>query len=633
MQPPRHVAAVRHALIPAAGRGARLDRPGTPKPLTTIGGVPLIVRLLKQLESAGVEESLVVIGYEAPVMSRALTHHPELARAPALLHERGWEAGMGTSLLSARGRIDGPFVLAMADHVFDDRLVARMVGQQVAPDEIVLLADTHLGQLFDVENAVKLTLAGDQVTAIGRELSRFDAVDTGLFVCGSALFDALERARQRRPDADLLDAVALMAEAGRARVVYTDGLAWDDIDTPAAAIHCEMRLRRAQRVSAVKVPSVPGRRPNASRYSFETGAPTTTELVVGRGLASDPERLNLGIPPESASSPLFVFTDTTVNRLYGDRVVGALEAQGYPVHRIVLPDGEQAKTLPSFAGLVERVLAEGIDEHSILVSLGGGAVCNVCGFVASTLYRGIGLIHVPTTLMAQCDAAISHKQALNGARGKNLVGSYYAPIRVVVDVDFLATLEDWMIPDGLAEAVKHAIGQDRAYYDRLLAYDGDIRDPEFLEYVVKKNIELKCSIMKTDPKEHHDGMVLQYGHNVGHAVEYLSGYELSHGESVAIGMMVSARVSRLLGGARDELVAQHERLLGKYGLPTHIPAEMRISDIMEALRYDKKFVSEGVRMGLVGELGTMWAVGGEYAIPVGEDVLVPALEASMAGAA
>jgi 3-dehydroquinate synthase len=275
------------------------------------------------------------------------------------------------------------------------------------------------------------------------------------------------------------------------------------------------------------------------------------------------------------------------------------------------------------------VLEKGIDERSVLVSLGGGAVCNVCGFIASTLYRGVGLIHVPTTLMAQCDASISHKQALNGRRGKNLVGAYYAPIRIVVDVNFLATLEDWLIPDGLAEVLKHALGQDKAYLDELFAYDGDIRAPEFLERVIKRNIELKCELMAVDPKEHAAGMVLQYGHNVGHAVEYLSGYELSHGEAIAIGMMVSARTARLLGGCDDEMVELHRKLIAKYQLPTMIPATMRMSDILDALRYDKKYLSEGVRMALLSGPGELWQVKGDYAIPVSEDVLTAAIEATM----
>ncbi len=623
---------VRRALIPAAGRGARLDRPATPKPLVAVGGVPLIVRVLSQLERAGVEETTVVVGYEAPMLVRALTHRPGLQRPPTLITEPAWEEGLVTTLLAARGRIAEPFLIAMSDHVFDDRLIARMACANVGPDEVVALVDTRTNDVFDLESAVKVSLRDGRITAIGRNLTTFDAVDAGLFLCGPAIFQVLERAQQKHAHAELFDAMALLAAAGKARAIVTDDLPWDDVDTPAALVHTEMRLRREKRVSQVKAASRPRvETPTASHYAFQTGEPAPTELVVSRGIASDPAKLDLGIPDESASSPLFVFTDTTVNRLYGDRFVGALEAQGYAVHRVVMPDGEEAKTLPHFATLVERVLGAGIDERSILISLGGGAVCNVCGFVASTLYRGVGLIHVPTTLMAQCDAAISHKQALNGARGKNLVGSYYAPLRVVVDVEFLASLDKRLIPDGLAEALKHAIGMDRAYYDWLLRYDGDPRDPAFLEAVVKKNIKLKCELMKDDPHEHKAGMVLQYGHNVGHAVEYLSGYELTHGEAVAVGMMVAARVSKLMGGAQGDLVGDHERLLQKYALPTRIPARLRTQDIVEALRYDKKYLAEGVRMALVSRIGELWHVDGEYAMPVSDDVIIPALEATMEG--
>ena len=188
---------------------------------------------------------------------------------------------------------------------------------------------------------------------------------------------------------------------------------------------------------------------------------------------------------------------------------------------------------------------------------------------------------------------------------------------------------DWLIPDGLAEVVKHALGQDAQYLKDLLAYQGDHRDPDFLEWVVKRNIELKCELMAVDPKEHAAGMVLQYGHNVGHAVEYLSSYDLSHGEAVAIGMMVAARIARMLGGCDDEVVELHRQVIAKYNLPTTIPATMRIPDIIDAMRYDKKFLTEGVRMALVATPGALWQVEGDYAIPVPDDVLIPALEATM----
>src|SRR5205814_5580669 len=127
--------------------------------------------------------------------------------------------------------------------------------------------------------------------------------------------------------------------------------------------------------------------------------------------------------------------------------------------------------------------------------------CNVCGFVASTIYRGLELIHVPTTLMAQCDAAISHKQAINGNRGKNMVGGYYAPRMVAVDVEVLATLSSRRLRDGMAEAIKHALAQDPAYVEMLLSNPADLDDLDFLEAVIRRNVELKCDLVRADPKE------------------------------------------------------------------------------------------------------------------------------------
>ncbi|MFU8802497.1 MAG: 3-dehydroquinate synthase, partial [Bradymonadaceae bacterium] len=300
----------------------------------------------------------------------------------------------------------------------------------------------------------------------------------------------------------------------------------------------------------------------------------------------------------------------------------------YDVRRIVMAEGEEAKTLSNYVHLVEHVLAEGIDERSVLVSLGGGAVCNVCGFIASTLYRGIGLVHIPTTLMAQCDAAISHKQGVNGKLGKNLVGSYYAPSTIAVDVEVLSTLEDWLIPDGLSEVIKHALGQDPEYLQFLLDFDGSMFDLDFLEHVVRKNIELKCALMATDAKEHREGMVLQYGHTIGHPIEYLSGYELNHGQSVAIGMMVSARIARLLGGCDDEMVELHRGILEKFDLPTSIPSYIQPADILAAMRYDKRYLTEGTRMALVDAPGHLWKIDDDYAIPVSEAVTKEAILAS-----
>ena len=635
--------AIRQAIIPAAGRGARLDRPDTPKPLVDVGGEPLVVRLLRQLAAAGVERAVVVAGYAGAQVVRALTHHPDLARIELrFVTNRRWQDGLAASILAAADALDeAPFLVAMADHVFDDPLVAHMAAAAPPEGGVVALVDDRLDAVFDLSSAMKVRLTGPPdarlVAAIGRRVEPFDAVDAGLFAATPALLWAAAEAVAARPGrvVDLAEGVARLAAAGRVQAVRAADVpgapAWDDVDTPAGLVHAEMRLREARRRARLRpVEATPP--PDLAAFRFTTGAPVETRVIVGRGFVAHPERLPI-VPPESASSPVFVLTDETVNALYGDRFVGGLRGAGYDVHRIVMADGEESKTLANYAYLAERVLGRGIDERSVLVSLGGGAVCNVCGLLAATLYRGVGLVHVPTTLMAQCDAAVSHKQGVNGARGKNLVGAYYAPSLVVADIDVLATLEDALVPDGLAEAIKHALGQDPSYADWLLRYDGDIRDPDFLEEVVRRNVALKCALMATDPKEHAEGMVLQYGHTAGHPVEYLSGYTLWHGQAVAIGMMVAVRVARLLGACGDDLVDLHERLIARYGLPTRIPAEIRVPDILQSMRYNKRFLTEGTRMALLRDVGALWSVGGETAIPVSDAVLTRALTGTLAARA
>ncbi len=601
---------VRDALIPAAGRGARLDRPDTPKPLVDVGGEPMLLRTLRQLRRAGVRRVVVVTGYAAPRIRRALLSD-DLGVEVELVDNPRWSDGLASSLLAARDRFHGPFLLAMADHVFDSPLVARVAGAEPEPDGVVCLVDPQPQRIYDLEGAVKVRLDADRVRRLDRRLDNPDGVDAGLFLATPALFEALAQGGD-----DLTHGVDRLARAGKVRAISTAGAGWDDVDTPAALVHAELRHREAPRAARIAERPV-----STADYAFHTGRSIRTEVVVERGLVSRPERAGL-VPPASASSPVFVFTDETVNRLYGDRFAGRLRAAGYEVRRVVMTDGEASKTLTHYAQLVDRVLAQGIDERSLLVSLGGGAVCNVCGFVASTLYRGVELAHVPTTLLAQAGAAITHKQGVNGARGKDLVGSYHAPRRIAVDVDVLATLDLRYVRDGMAEVIKHGLAQD-AEYARFVDAPHDLRDPAFLEAVVRRNIELKCALMAADPTELGAGMALKYGHTAGHPIEYLSGYRLTHGEAVAIGMMVSARVARLMGAS--DLVSTTARMLRRYGLPTVIPSDVRMPDIVAAMRYNKRGVTQGTRMALLSGPGELWSVDGEFAIPVSDVVLRRAL--------
>ena len=604
------------ALIPAAGRGARLDRPGTPKPLVEVDGVPLILRTLRQMQAAGVTRAVIVTGYRSAQVRLALSAVPGLNIAMEFVYNRRWRFGLGSSLLAARDRFTGPFLLAMADHIYDSPLIARMAAAVPEPDGLVALVDHSPERIFDLDDAVKVVCEGGRPVRFLRH-STAPAADAGLFLATPALFDALAAC-----DAlDLAHGVDLMAQQGRVRQITAGNAEWDDVDTPAALVHAELRLRAQRRQQAARTGKA------EPTFVFETGRPVATDVIVQRGAVMHPSRYGV-VPAASASSPVFVFTDETVNALYGDVFVRDLEDAGHRVHRIVIPDGEEAKTVSNYAHLVERVLSKGIDERSVLISLGGGVVCNVCGFVAATLYRGIGLVHVPTTLMAQCDAAISHKQAVNGARGKNMVGAYYAPARIIVDVDVLQTQTDRALRDGLAEVLKHALAQDANYLDWLMNPDLELRDPAFLERVVRRNIALKCAIMAVDPQEKAEGMVLQYGHTVGHPIEHLSGYALTHGEAVAVGMLIAARVARIMGALDDAGVAAHQALLMRWGLPTQVPATVRTADILKALTYNKTWRTEGTRMALVDVPGHLWCVSDAHAIPVCDAVIADAVDAT-----
>ena len=312
-----------------------------------------------------------------------------------------------------------------------------------------------------------------------------------------------------------------------------------------------------------------------------------------------------------------------------------LETLGYDVHKIVVPDGEDAKTLDVFSKLADHVLSVGIDKHSVLLSLGGGAVANICGFIASTLHRGIGLIHFPTTLLAQCDASISHKQAVNAPHGKNLVGSYYAPLKIIVDPQVLATLEDWLLPDGFGEIVKHALCQDPGLLKMLDDHDGDLTDLDFLEMTVRRTIELKCEVIDVDPKEKREAVVLIYGHELGHAIETVSHRPgslccLSHGQAVAIGCVVSARVSVALGCCDASVIDRTIDLCAKYHLPTQVPADQSIDAIMKALKKTKVYSVEGCHFALLEHVGRLFNVDNDYHLPVMDDVIRAATIETMA---
>jgi 3-dehydroquinate synthase len=300
-----------------------------------------------------------------------------------------------------------------------------------------------------------------------------------------------------------------------------------------------------------------------------------------------------------------LLTDNNVKKLYLSAVRDSLEGAGYSVRTLVVTPHERSKTIPVYTDLVKKALRARIDKHSVVVSLGGGLVSNLAGFLASTLYRGIGLIHIPTSLLAQVDAAIDFKQALNCEHGKNLVGSFYPADKIIVDPLVLRTLSRRSIRNGLAEVIKHALCQDRTFFALVNSSRDHITDLDFLTEVVSTSIRLKLSVMGSPLGSNYDEMVKQYGHSIGHAIEHMSGGRLYHGEAIAIGMCVSAEIGQVLEVVDSDTVGQHYSSLRKIGLPTSVSAHYPSRSIWDQLRYDKHFFSKGAYVGLLKEVGIM----------------------------
>ena len=351
---------------------------------------------------------------------------------------------------------------------------------------------------------------------------------------------------------------------------------------------------------------------------FRTGAPKTTQVHVSRGALAALAHLDAPLGLDPAARHVLV-TDERVDDLHGRRLLRVLQSRGLDIAYVVVPEGESSKSLAQYTALIDRVLELGADERSTMISLGGGVVCNLTGMVAATLFRGVRLVHIPTTLMAQADAAIGHKQALNGSRGKNLVGSYYAPALVWVDPDTLLTLEERWVRDGFAEILKHALAQDEALLDCVRRPDASLRDLDFVTECIERTVALKCSTIDADPLERNEAMVLQYGHTVGHAVEHASGYALGHGESVAIGMVAAARVAAEVVGV--DLVELHRDLLRRWELPTEIPEQLDTAVLLDRVRRGKRCTGNTLWMALADGPASLARQGKGSAWPVPVDEL------------
>ncbi len=283
-------------------------------------------------------------------------------------------------------------------------------------------------------------------------------------------------------------------------------------------------------------------------------------------------------------------SDRSVMALYGPTVGESLRASGFSVTEIVVPEGERAKTLAVAERCWDECLGAGLDRTSTLLALGGGAVGDLAGFVAATYMRGIPFVQLPTTLLAQVDASIGGKVAIDHPRAKNLIGAFHQPLMVVADPSVLSTLPDPEFRSGLAEVVKHGIVLDAAYFADIEAHVPQILSKNLptLERIIAVSCRLKGRIVEADEREGELRAVLNYGHTVGHALEAATSFsEWLHGEAVSLGVVAAARLAERLGVADSETVRRQVSLLKAIGLPVTF-SEPAPQVIVRAIASDKK---------------------------------------------
>jgi 3-dehydroquinate synthase len=289
-----------------------------------------------------------------------------------------------------------------------------------------------------------------------------------------------------------------------------------------------------------------------------------------------------------------IVTNTTVGPLYAERLQKALRGKYAQIYTVVLPDGEAFKTWDSLSLIFDALLANACDRKTVLFALGGGVVGDMTGFAAASYMRGVPFVQVPTTLLAQVDSSVGGKTAINHPLGKNMVGAFYQPLKVVCDLDTLKTLPQRELSAGLAEVIKYGPIADMVFFDWIEANMVALmaRDPQALAHAVKRSCEIKAWVVGQDEREAGLRAILNFGHTFGHAIEAGLGYgQWLHGEGVGAGMVMAAHLSYRLGLIDLALVQRLTALIQHAGLPVKGPVlstDDNAGRYLELMRVDKK---------------------------------------------
>ena len=407
------------------------------------------------------------------------------------------------------------------------------------------------------------------------------------------------RVNRNRPLLETADPRAVLERLAAERGPLYEEIATISIDTTGRQVKnivaaLKQRLTQGNPVAKSAVPCEPADVDTLEVALGERSYP----IYIGAGLLDDAELLRRTVSARQVA----IVTNDVVAPLYVERVQRAFADR--ETRTIVLPDGEQHKTLATFGRILDALVDAEFHRDACLVALGGGVVGDVAGFAAACYQRGIDFVQVPTTLLAQVDSSVGGKTAVNHPRAKNMIGAFYQPIAVLADTSTLATLPPRELSAGLAEVVKYGLILDEALFEWLEANMEALRalDPDALRFAIRRSCEIKAQIVAEDEREHGRRALLNLGHTFGHALEALGGYERwLHGEAVAIGIMMAARVSVALGTITPTDCDRISALLVRGGLP--VTASVDPEAVLRLMRQDKKADSKGMKLVLLDAIG------------------------------
>ncbi|MBI5457093.1 3-dehydroquinate synthase [Candidatus Kaiserbacteria bacterium] len=349
---------------------------------------------------------------------------------------------------------------------------------------------------------------------------------------------------------------------------------------------------------------------------------TSYPIIVGEKLERE---LAAAVKKEGARR-VAVIADNTVVRILGTRIMGALKKAGIRAELFPFPAGERNKTQEMVTKLQHQMLKKKFGRDSLIIALGGGVTGDLAGFVAATYMRGIPYIQAPTTLLAMVDSSIGGKVGINTPFGKNTVGAFWQPRAVIADIAFLQYLSRKEFVNGLFEAIKTFLTSDALALNRVRGLDiaSPFKTKKLLQEIIHRSISIKAGITERDERESGERLVVNFGHTIGHAIELLSRFKISHGYSVGYGMLVESKISELLGFISHSEYESIRNALAELGIQGKKLSQFSIASILETAKTDKKSKGGVPHYVLLSGIGSVHKKGGMYAHPVSAGIVTKA---------